>query len=263
MADDLIPPVDGPEDAWVRSLLGDLDHLRADADPGPSEAMPPWVWARMTSALATEGGAERRRPGWIRWGGGLVAASFAVLAMGVAVTAFMGGGSEESVVADAAPEALLSAPSAGARSGLAQAPTLSFAGMVPPVLRMTDSQTDYTPAGLGEQVTDLLASMDMAPEAAMTAMSSAPVELAVPDPEPSGILESPRSLRDCVTKLTDLATSTALLLDWSTYLGEDAGVIVTPEYSEADPTEPDMRELDVWVIDHDCDVKMGLHLSLP
>lgn len=263
MADDLIPPSDGPEDAWVRSLLGELDHLRAEADPGPSEAMPPWVWARMSSALAAEGGAERRRPGWIRWGGGLVAASFAVLAMGVAVTAFMGGGSEESVVADAAPEALLSAPSAEARSGLAQAPTLSFAGMVPPVLRMTDSQTDYTPDGLGEQVTDLLAEMDMAPEAALAAMRSAPAELVVPDPTPSGILQSPRSLRDCITQLTDLATSTALLLDWSTYQGEDAGVIVTPEYPAAEPAEPDMRELDVWVVDHDCKVKMGVHLTIP
>lgn len=263
MADELIPSSEGPDDAWVRALLGDLDHLRPEADPGPSEPMPPWVWARVSSALATEGGAERRRPGWIRWGGGLVAASFAVLAMGVAVTAFMGGNSDQAVVADAAPEALLSAPSAAARSGVSQAPMLSFAGMVPPVLRMTDSQTDYTPTTLGDQVTDLLASMDMAPEAAMAAMKSAPAELPVPDPEPSGILESPTSLRDCITELTDLATSTALLLDWSTYLGEDAGVIVTPEYSESQPTQPDMRELDVWVVDGDCDVKMGLHLSMP
>lgn len=263
MADELIPSSEGPDDAWVRALLGDLDHLRPEADPGPGEPMPPWVWARVSSALATEGGAERRRPGWIRWGGGLVAASFAVLAMGVAVTAFMGGNSDQAVVADAAPEALLSAPSAAARSGVSQAPMLSFAGMVPPVLRMTDSQTDYTPAALGDQVTDLLASMDMAPEAAMAAMKAAPAELPVPDPEPSGILESPTSLRDCITELTDLATSTALLLDWSTYLGEDAGVIVTPEYSESQPTQPDMRELDVWVVDGDCDVKMGLHLSMP
>lgn len=263
MADELIPSSDGPDDAWVRSLLRDLDHLNAEVDPPASEPMPAWVWARMSSALATEGGEERRRPGWLRWGGGLVAASFAVLAMGVAVTAFMGGGSEEAVVADAAPEALLSAPSATARSGVSEAPMLSFAGMVPPVLRMTDSQTDYTPASLGDQVTDLLESMDMAPETAMAALKSAPVELPVPDPEPSGILESPGSLRDCITELTDLATSTALLLDWSTYLGEDAGVIVTPEYPDAQATEPDMRELDVWVVDSNCDVKMGVHLSIP
>lgn len=263
MADELIPSSDGPDDAWVRSLLGDLDHLRTDGDPELGESMPPWVWARMSSALATEGGAERRRPGWIRWGGGLVAASFAVLAMGVAVTAFMGGSSDPAVVADAGPEALLSAPSTEARTYVGQAPMLSFAGMVPPVLRMTDSQTDYTPASLGDQVTDLLTSMDMAPEKAMAAMKSAPVELPVPDPEPRGILESPASLRDCITELTDMATSTALLLDWSTYLGEDAGVIVAPEYTTSAPAEPDMRELDIWVVDQDCDVKLGVHLSIP
>lgn len=266
MADDQSRPQEQPEQDFpdpqqverVRSVLAGLDFLRPDdpavsraSDPAAAdEAMPPWVWDRLTLALAAEADAPatRRTPAWMRWGGGLVAASVAVLAVGVAVTTFSDG------------------------SGSDQGPTtMSFAGMAPPALRLIDSETDYTAADLGAQVSTVLAEMGMEPEVAMTAMKQAPAEMPMPAeivtaaPEPIAVLESPRSLRDCITKLTNLATSTALLIDWSTFDGQEAGVVVTPEYPQEagrPVSEPDMSELDVWVIDHDCDVKAGIHIRM-
>ncbi len=227
-----------------------------DAPPHHAEPMPPWVWDRVSAALAAQAPAGRQRsPRWLRWGGGLVAASVAVLAIGVAVTAFSGGGDEPVMVAgDTAPKAgaNLEAPS-----------TLSFAGIVPPALRLVDTQTDYTATQLGDQVTDVLTDLGMEPEAARSAMQQAPVTVAVP--EPVDLLQSARSLRDCVTKLTKLATSTALLVDWATFEGREAGVVVTPEYASTDTgtmSLPDTSELDIWVIDDDCDVQARMHIRM-
>lgn len=261
---------DGPEgadDTWVRGLLADLDFLRPDPDADAAdEPMPAWVWARIDSTLAAETGASRRRPAWVRWGGGLVAASVAVLAIGIAVTSFSGGSSPTSdtaVMAGAAPEAAVmkdAAPAMAAAPDLEATPRLSFAGMVPPALRLTGSQTDYTAADLRDQVAGLLQQLDMAPAKARAAMQQAPAELVVPDAEPPALLQSPVTLRECITKLTKIATSTALLIDWSTFQGQEAGVIVTPEYPSAG--QPDVTELDVWVVDHQCVVQEDEHLTM-
>jgi len=281
---------EGADDAWVRGLLADLDFLRPEAydaigaadaagTAGPSdEPMPPWVWARVGATLAAEAGTTRRRPAWVRWGGGLVAASVAVLAIGVAVTSFSGANNptdtDSAVMAGAAPEAAAmkagaspeaavlkaAAPDTAAAPRLESPLMLSFAGMVPPALRLTGSQTDYTADNLAAEVTGLLQQMDMAPEKARVAMQQVPAELAVPDPEPPMLLQSPVMLRDCITKLTQIATSTALLIDWSTYQGAEAGVIVAPEYPTSG--QPDVTELDVWVVDHRCTVQEIEHLSM-
>lgn len=251
----------------VQAVLSHMSFLRPEgdsgADGGSDEPIPPWVWDRLTAAIAAEsmGPASRPRPGWMRWGGGLVAASVAVLAVGIAVTSFSGG-DDQDLVARSAPEAAME-----------QAPqAMSFAGMVPPALKLIDSKTEYTPAELGDQVEEILTEMGMEPEAAMDAMEQAPEVMPMPAEmmpalsaavaDPASVLTSPRSLRDCITKLTNLATSTALLIDWATFDGQDAGVVVTPEYPETGTSQPDMSELDVWVIDHDCDVKAGVHIRM-
>ena len=279
-----------PDDAWVRALLADLDFLRPDptdstnqsgavdltdsTDPtdesGAVDVMPPWVWAQVSATLAAEAGNVGRRPAWVRWGGGLVAASVAVLAIGVAVTAFSGGnqtpgGNEVAVMAGSAPDAAQlqkAAPAIAAAPELQEAPRLSFAGMVPPAVRLTGSEIDYTPEGLAGQVTEVLEAMNMEPETALDAMKSAPVELVVPDPEPPLLLQSSIALRACITKLTQLDTSTALVIDWSTFQGEEAGVIVIPEYSSTGQPVPDVTELDVWVVDHECVVRDDEHISM-
>lgn len=303
-ADDALRPADasaGPDDAWVRGLLADLDFLRPDAadpaddaavvtDPGHDvgpvhdvDQMPPWVWAQIGATLDAEGATGRRRPGWVRWGGGLVAASVAVLAIGLAVTSFSGRGTSDgggtAVMAGAAPESALSkdaaAPRAAAappQAALAEAPlpqapiaaapaTLSFASMVPPTLNLIGSETEYTAENLKDQVAGLLDRLDMAPAKARAAMKVPPRELAMPGPEAPALLRTPVTLRDCITTLTKVETSTALLIDWSTYQGEEAGVIVAPDYPTAD--QPDVTELDIWVIDHLCAVQEDDHITMP
>lgn len=255
----------------VTEALAALTFLRPD-DPSTAadEPMPDWAWTRISQALAAEATPRRRTPGWVRWGGGLVAASVAVLAVGLAVTSFAGGSDPAAVVADGAPEAataplaaaLPEGAAASARSAIAEPRTLSFAGMVPPALHLIDSQTDYTEAGLEGQVKSVLQEMDMQPAQAMSALKAAPVELVVTEPRPRGILLSAQQLRDCITKLTTLATSTALLIDWSTVDGKDAGVVVAPEYAD-EQSVPDPTELDIWVVDHECDVKALTHIRMP
>ena len=94
---------EGTDDTHVREALRDLSFLRPD-DPVGTDPMPDWAWARITTALAAEQhGTDSRRPSRLaRWGGGLVAASVAVVAVGVGVTAFQDSGSGGAVVAGSA-----------------------------------------------------------------------------------------------------------------------------------------------------------------
>lgn len=278
MPDDQSPPlgsVGEPGDeidpallAALQRALSELDFLRPEAaDPrsdAPSDTgpMPDDVWQRLTLALDAEhghpehpvGGSTRR---WTRWAGGLVAASVAILAVGLGVTTFSGsdnGGGEALVAQD---------DGSAADAAAAPAPMLSFAGMVPPAISLVDSNTDYRDSSLKEQVTQVLDGMGMKMTRMKQEMSAPPVELEVPAVPAVAVLETPRSLRDCITKLTEVATSTALLVDWSYFNGQDAGVVVAPDYVGPDQDTPDLTELDVWVIDPDCDVRVSLHMSMP
>ena len=260
----------------VRQELSRLSFLRPDEPTegfqtdAPGDPMPEWAWQRLSAAIQAESGTPHRSPGWLRWGGGLVAASVAVLAIGLAVTSFSGS-SEPSLVAEGAPDASVEAASdasvevdsAIAPRAAAAGPTmLSFAGIVPPALKLVDTRTDYTSDELGTQVTEVLEEMGMEPAAAESAMADMPDEVMVPVPDPQGILASATRLRDCITELTQWATSTALLVDWATFDGQDAGVIVAPDYPAGDQSRPDMQELDIWVVDPECDVKVDLHIRM-
>jgi hypothetical protein len=287
---DLDDDVDPAELAAVQQLLAGLAFLRPDQTPAATgsepEPMPDWAWERIRTALAAETArAAAPVPGrsrLARWGGGLVAASVAVLAVGVAVTAFQGSGSGDAVVAGgeqapvASAAALLAeapvddtaagaaaapnadAPSADAKEGagaeLFSTPErLSFAGMVPPAQMVVDSDTDYTSGGLRGQVRSVLSQFGMADqqEAEKVMTASAPVEVEdVPD---SGFTATAESLRDCIDRLTADADATALLVDRATYEGQDAGVVVAPEDAAA-TSAPDVSELQVWVVDEDCDI---------
>ena len=284
--------------AALRGALGDLDFLRSDAalDNTP---MPDWAWQRITTALDDERGtAPGPRRGWTRWAGGLVAASVAVLAVGVAVTSFSSsdggnvlvaeGAPTPSVAAPAAPEAAAdlaepltvpmpevgpeadapaepdeSADGSGLSADLSMPGMLSFAGMVPPAATVLGSQTDYSTPQLEKQVASVLDGMDMGMPRMKQAMEEPPVALDVPLVPASAVQQVSQTLRDCVTRLTQLADSTALLVDWSQVDGEDAGVVVVPEYDGPDRSIPDLKELDIWVIDPECDVRVTVHMSMP
>lgn len=273
---DPLRPIDEDVDpqalAAVQEALAGLAFLRPD--DATSDPMPDWAWERIAGALAVEAAAStppRRTSRVTRWAGGLVAASVAVLAVGVAVTAFQGNGDGGAVVADgsardgaastmAVAEPLAESFAAPASpvpdARLAAGPEqLTFAGMVPPVLRLVDSDTDYTSAGLGGQVERVLARFGMAPASMETEdLIEAPMAVAMPDTEAEGFLSSAERLRDCITRLTEAADSTALLVDMATFEGQAAGVVVAPEYPVA--SEPQLTELEVWVVDPECERPM-------
>lgn len=283
--------------AALRGALGDLDFLRPET-PLDDAPMPDWAWERIAASLDDERGtAPAPRRGWARWAGGLVAASVAVLAVGVAVTTFSGSGGGDVLVAEGAPapsappapdpdaggtgadtadaaaaplvaaadEAdTAAAPSTEGRAADVALPgMLSFAGMVPPAATVLGSQTDYSTPELESQVADVLDDMDMRMPRMKQALEQPPAELDVPLLPASAVQQASQTLRDCVTRLTQLADSTALLVDWSQVDGQDAGVVVVPEYDGPDQSIPDLQELDIWVIDPECDVRVTVHLSMP
>ena len=291
--------VDPADLAWAAQALAGLDHLRPDdaplasADASPdTEPMPAWVWARVESAIAAEqraavaapADAPRRTGRATRWAGGLVAASVAVVAVGVAVTAFRDPGTSGGAVvagemavapasanaaanpADAAADATRSvAPSAEAFAAaaapqsdvLTQPTELSFAGMVPPALRLVGSKTEYTDAGLGSQVSAVMARLGLSPETTEPAvLEDAPETVSVPAEPLPPFMSTPERLRDCITALTKDAESTALMIDISTYEDQKAAVVVAPDYPAEASAAPDMREWDVWVVDPECEQPM-------
>jgi len=300
MADQQYPRAvddDGADDTHVREALRGLSFLRPDdasaVDPSDVDPMPDWAWARITTALAAEQhGADSRRPSRLaRWGGGLVAASVAVVAVGVGVTAFQDSGSGGAVVAgsatsgESAPAG--SVPTAAAASGAAAADAagatafeaapltkelaatreLSFASMVPPVFRLIDSDTPYTAADLKDQVADVMASAGMPTSStAVEEAITAPVDPVMTTDVPAdGFTSTAESLRDCVTKMTQEEEATALLVDRSTFEGASAGVIVAPEGAgapAASTEEPAVDELEVMVVDPDCNLIMKVWIGL-
>lgn len=277
----------------LQSALGDLDFLRPDT-PLDEAPMPEWAWDRITAALDEERVTAPVARHWNRWIGGVVAASVAVLAVGVGVTTFSGSDGGEvlvaeapatpAVLADPAPQAVeadptdiaaedslaLAAPpeeeeaaESGAGDDLSIPGMLSFAGMVPPAATVVGSRTDYSTPELTTQVADMLSEKGMGmprmkPEAAQPA-----IERNVPLLPESAVQMASQSLRDCITRLTQLADSTALLVDWSQVDGQTAGVVVVPEYEGSGSSAPNVEELDVWVIDPECDVRMSVHMSMP
>lgn len=292
MPDDQSPPLGAVGDpdaqidpalvAAVQRALGELDFLRPDGS-GADEPMPDWAWARITSALDAERGAPAPGRRWVRWTGGLAAASVAVLAIGVAVTTFSGGsGGGDVVMAEAPADVSQLAEAPADASQLAEAPAaaqpfaaravpaedlaptrLSFAGMVPPAMTVMDSHTDYTSPSLRSQVANVLKGMGMGEPTMQAALADPPAEVSVPAEVDGQVLLSPRSLRDCITKLTEVATSTALLIDWARVDGADAGVVVAPDYVGPEQSTPDLTELDIWVIDPECDILATLHMQMP
>jgi hypothetical protein len=271
------PTLDPAEQAWIAGLLGGLTDLRpedaptgAGAGPSTDEPMPAWVWARLEAALtaeqasgtasdlglvATAGSTAPRRGRATRWAGGLVAASVAVLAIGVGVTAFRGGATSSTVVAgevvSTSSTALKAAAAPNGDAALTQPPQLTFAGMVPPTLRLMDSRTDYTDTGLRSQVTSVLQRIGMTPQTTTSAdIANPPTTVSLEHVAPTGFVTSAQSLRDCITRLMKSDATTALLVDMSTYDGKDAGVVVAPDYSAS--ATPDMSQWDVYVVDPTC-----------
>ena len=270
--------------ADVERLLADLTYLRPDESDISDEPMPDWAWTRISSALHDEAAAmspasRSSRSRLVRWGGGLVAASVAVLAVGLAVNVSSGSGDGGAVVADAAPSTEAQTLSlqgadtdeqAGAEAAperaaeaepFAQQRQINFAGMVPPALSLTGSRTNYSKKDMQGQVTEALEEHGLAPISAMPSPEPTIVEVEGDVPE-EGFLASPRALRDCITKLTTSPKSTALLIDTSMYEGRQASIVVAPDYDVPAAQAPDLSMIEVWVVDPDCQVTWQMRFRL-
>lgn len=258
----------------VRAQLAGLSFLRPPAVTSGAESadepMPDDVWNRLSAALAAESApssslAAARSSHSARWAGGLVAASVAILAVGVSVTVLRTPG--EAVVANeivaSSAAAGLSADAGSAAeafdAGVLAAPeALSFAGMVPPARKVVDSDMDYTSSALRSQVTSVLTSFGMGSERQAKSAMAAPATVDVAADVPStGFTASAQALRDCIDKLTEQSDTTVLLVDRSTFEGSDAGVVIAPDDPTTDPTgaatsQPQPAMLRVWVVDEDC-----------
>lgn len=266
-----LTPEEQAAQAEVVALLGSLDFLRPDSS-GPSTPMPDGVWARLESSLAgqaavpapipADGPAVRRRT---RWASGLVAASIAVVAVGIGATVLrQGSTSSETVTAATAPSA--TAPLAasaeafaapGASDGMADAPgseaakaeqAAPLAGE-PAAGDAGDSTPAPSPPTIDLRVAGepparvvLASSTNYTPEDlpgqvsslfASMGVDSASEAMAMPVepvsmPVADGFTSSWQALRDCVTWLTESPDEQALVVDRARFLGNDAGVVVAP-----------------------------------
>ena len=179
--------------AFTQEALAKLAFLRPDAPDAPGldvdsdepTTMPDWAWERISHALAAESeirahgapAVPTRSSRATRWGGGLVAASVAVVALGLGVTMLRGAADVAVVAEDAPPASVVAEPKALEAAGAAAAADaplttdvlagpeqMSFAGMVPPTQMLVDSDTRYTEGGLRQQVRSVLSKLGVGDE---------------------------------------------------------------------------------------------------
>ena len=246
---DVIRPVDDGfdphEQEAIRQLLGNWSaSLTAEPLPAP----PDHVWSRITetidaAAVGSTGPQHARRlrtlPGG-RWTTPLVAVSVAGLALVIGANVLGGNGSgtagdESMVVAGAEPVVAERVTSAN--------PQVLQAGFVPPARKVMELREDLTSANVAQTVDRLLE--DAGVEEPVDVL-----DMPAEDWEPSadGLTSDPQVLRDCVTKVTKVATSQALLVLRASVNGVDAGLIVVPEFMQdmnamATMDEGDMRRM--------------------
>ncbi len=224
----------------VRQTLRDWS-TSLDADP--LEAPPAAVWDRITAAIATAelaGAAPTSRrlralPGG-RWTTPLVAASVAGLALVVGANV-LGGFSdptdEPAVFAGAEPVTAAVPESAsesvsGSETSRAVAdadPQVLQAGFIPPARKVMDLPEKLTSANVVQKVDEVLGSVGVKEPMDVLDMPTEEWQ-----PAENGMTSDPQVLRNCVTKVTKVATSQALLVLRANVNGLDAGLIVVPEF---------------------------------
>lgn len=248
MNDDALRPVgEDPSDAefdpdtheQVRAALQSWAH---DLNKEPYESVPEATWARILDAVDSAGQAKdlamaageptitRRRkilPG-SRWTTPLVAASVVGLAL-VAGTAVLGNrdSNQPPLVASEASVATESAQTfeADAVTPSSAEPRIVQAGFIPPARKVMDLGEELRSSELAETVDAILT------EAGVDEPTDV---LDMPEEEwvgsADGMTANVEVLRDCVTKVTKVETSQALLVLRTKVNGADVGLIVVPEF---------------------------------
>ena len=289
----------------VRDTLRDWS---ASVDAEPFEPVPAHVWERITTVLdaedpawaQTEGyvsdvsSAGRRRLPRSRWTTPLIAAS--VVALGVAVAASVWGpfgepsgdgvtatvasqtiaepavAEEDAASTDVSEEAPELAESVEAES-LARADSVSVptpqvvqAGFIPPAKKVMDLSEDISSAQIADTVDEILTGVGITEPADVLEMPEETWDAAT-----DGMTSDPKVLRDCVTKVTAVETSQALLVLRASVNGIDAGLLVVPEFMvdmnkmlsmNADQMRsmgPDMGVTTIYVVEPTCGMREPSH----
>ena len=279
----------------VRDTLRDWS---ASVDVEPFEPVPAHVWERITTVLdaedptwaQTEGyvsdvsSAGRRRLPRSRWTTPLIAAS--VVALGVAVGASVWGpfgepsgdgvtatvAEEDPAASNVSAEAPELAESVEAES-LARADSVSVptpqvvqAGFIPPAKKVMDLGEDISFAQITDTVDEILTGVGITEPADVLEMPEETWDAAT-----DGMTSDPKVLRDCVTKVTAVETSQALLVLRASVNGIDAGLLVVPEFMvdmnkmlsmNADQMRsmgPDMGVTTIYVVEPTCGMRERSH----
>ena len=282
----------------VRDTLRDWS---ASVDAEPFEPVPAHVWERITTVLDAEDPTWAQTEGYVsdvssagrrhlprsRWTTPLIAAS--VVALGVAVGASVWGpfgeptGDEVTATvasqtideAVEAPELAESTESTESveSEGLARADSVSVptpqvvqAGFIPPAKKVMDLGEDISSAQIANTVDEILTSVGITEPADVLEMPEETWDAAT-----DGMTSDPKVLRDCVTKVTAVETSQALLVLRASVNGIDAGLLVVPEFMvdmnkmlsmDADKMRsmgPDMGVTTIYVVEPTCGMREPSH----
>ena len=243
--DDVIRPVgDGPDDpAYREEVQSDIAALLGrwgrgiSAEPQPDseygdERVPADVWDRVLDgvqaererAAAEEAGKGRRILPGGRWTTPLVAASAVALALVVGTTVLDRSGSQDPAVVADAP---VSAEGSNDAAALATSPSPQIvqAGFVPPAKKVMALTDDLSADSIADTVDEILTGVGVEEPTDVLAMPEETWQ-----PTGDGMTADPQVLRDCITKVTKVETSQALLVLRASVNGLDAGVIVVPEF---------------------------------
>jgi len=243
--DDVIRPVgDGPDDpAYREEVQSDVAALLGrwgrgiSAEPQPDseygdERVPADVWDRVLDgvqaererAAAEEAGKGRRILPGGRWTTPLVAASAVALALVVGTTVLDRSGSQDPAVVADAP---VSAEGSNDAVALATSPSPQIvqAGFVPPAKKVMALTDDLSADSIADTVDEILTGVGVEEPTDVLEMPEETWQ-----PTGDGMTADPQVLRDCITKVTKVETSQALLVLRASVNGLDAGVIVVPEF---------------------------------
>ena len=225
---------DPPLQDLVRATLRDWS---ASLDAEPLEAPPAAVWDRINAAIATaelSGDQPRNKrlralPGG-RWTTPLVAASVVGLALvlGANVLGNFSDPTDQPALvagADPAAETSINRTAGDAVDAVSGGPQVLQAGFVPPARKVMDLSEKLTYSNVAQKIDEVLGSVGVEEPEDVLDMPTEEWQ-----PSADGMTSDQQVLRNCVTKVTKVATSQALLVLRANVNGVDAGLIVVPEF---------------------------------
>jgi len=228
-------PDDPAYDADVQRAVSDvLGRWGRGLDREPHDRIPDHTWEQLLAGLdAQQHHSGRRRlralPGG-RWTTPLVAVSAVALALLLGTTVLERTGTNDGpLVASGGTTESSSAPDAG-RSGqtprdAAGGPQILQAGFVSPAKKVMSVTDDIPSSTIADTVDELLAASGVEEPTDVFTMPDETWQ-----PIPGEMTADPQTLRDCITKVTKVDTSQALLVVRAKVSGADVGLIVVPEF---------------------------------